>query len=215
MAFKGVSMIIVYFSVIFLTQITDAKNEINWEVKFGFTKAIMKIGEQTDFDLTINTVNKLDLIASNATIRLISSDANIVKVSKIIQLREFKNDTWSGKFVVTPVGLGETNIYAETDRGNKPEISFNRMDITVLRNRIVFNIDEWILPRFSFYASHILIVMFNILFGAVFDLKKLKALIQMPLQVSVAFMFNLLTVALVGNLCIACYSCRDGSIVLR
>lgn len=193
------TQIFLCISFLLFPEITYAKNVVKWDVKFGFKNATLKIGDDTNIDLTINYINTSELIDFNTTIQLVSASTNIVKVSKNILLDDFKNYTWSGTFTVNPVGLGKTNIHIQVNREDDSEILFQKMHISVLRNRIEFNMDNIFFPEVSLYLSHIYYVLFNMLFGAVFDVGRLKALLLKPLEMSISFVFNLLFVPLVGN----------------
>lgn len=190
MAFHRIAL--VYFLAVWLLN-SFSYAEVKWKAQFENDTCKIYMSDTKNISLTIMYLNQTNLIASNATIRIVS-DSNILQMSKMIRANEIENGEWSGFFEVHAIFIGSTHVAVEIIRENSIERSSQQMQIEIMRKSIVggifvkcFNICVMI-----FYF----IVQLNC--GMVLDLSKLKEILRNRLRTCTAFICNYTSIPLVS-----------------
>lgn len=180
-------------------QFADAENEFELEVKFDREFMHIFIGESNEIMLLLKRENiSRSELQSNATLRLVSSNPEVVQMSEnFIQLTE-SGDVWNGfPFGFHPVGLGNANISVEICRKNKKEIIDKHVSILVTRNHMIKKFKPQHVLLYLKFMQYFYIVM-NVCFGAALDVKKLKAILRNPIGPSFAIISNFIILPLVS-----------------
>ena len=184
---------IYFLGILLLFLSTFTCTEIKWEVKFENETCSIPMGDSKNVSVIITHLNKTDLIASNATIRIVS-DRKILHVSKIIPIDEIEGDKWSGFFEIEAIFIGSAKVFVEIMTENTIEKSSQRMQINVKQKHIVNGV-------FVKVFNACVIVFYFIMqvhFGVVLDLKKVKSIVQKPLRPFAAFVCNYTLIPLVS-----------------
>lgn len=178
-------------------QFSCAENEIKWEAKFEKEFMHMVISEPDSIMLLLKMENiSHSGSKSNATLRLVSSNPEVVQVSEnLIPLNE---SIWNEfLFDVHPVGLGKANISIEIYRMNKMEIPKKHMPILVTRNHMIKKVKPQYVLLYLKFIQYFYIAM-NVCFGAALDVKKFKAILRNPIGPSFALISNFIILPLVS-----------------
>lgn len=189
---------LIYSVVIFLaffSQLAFAENEVDWEAKFDREYMHVLIGEQDEFMLLLKYLKPGP---SNATIRFISSNLDIVQVYKMIPLSEPVNMLHGFHVEIQALGLGNANISAEITRNGTKEILDNHLTVSVTRNHLIKKFKP---QNVLFYLKCIqyFYILMNICFGAALDMKKLNAILKNPIGPSLALISNFVILPLVST----------------
>ncbi|XP_055299083.1 uncharacterized protein LOC129566843 [Sitodiplosis mosellana] len=180
---------LIYSVVIFLvisSQFTSAENEVEWQAKFDREFMIVMLGEPDEFVLLLKF---LKTGPSNATLRLVSSNPDVVQVYKTIPLGE-AGEVWKEFQVdIHPLGLGNANITVEITRKGKKDILDNHMAVSVTRNHMI---KKFKAQNVLFYLKlmQYFYILMNICFGAALNVKKLTAILRNPIGPSLALISN-------------------------
>lgn len=184
----------VYFLVILLLFLsTFTCTMIRWEVKFENETCSIPMGDSKNISVIIVHLNKTDLIASNATIRIVG-DRNILNVSKIIPINEINGDKWNGFFEVEAIFIGSANVFVEIMTENTVERSSQQMQINVKLKHIVNGV---FVQVFNICVIVFYFIM-QVHFGVVLDLNKVKSIVRKPLRPFAAFVCNYTLIPLVS-----------------
>lgn len=171
-----------------------AENEVHWTVEFDQIH-IIYMGRLKNFNFTINNLNKTELIESVATIKLVSSNPEIVHVSKIVPLDEINEDSWRGTSTVQPVSLGSANISVQITRHSEIEVSSEKMTIIVDRKPIFDPAS-----RYFLHVNRIFDISLSFIFGTALNVKNLKNMIKTPFGAVFSFLLNFTLLPLVRNI---------------
>lgn len=190
MAFNRIATI--YFLVIWLLN-KFSYAEVKWEAQFENDKCTMYMGDSKNISITIMYLNQTDLIASNATIRIVG-DSNILQMSKMFLANEIENSKWSGFLEVHAIFIGSTNVAVEIIRENSIERSSQQMQIEIMRKSIVGGI---FVKRFKICVMIFYFIM-QLNFGIVLDLSKVKEILRNRLRTCTAFICNYTSIPLVS-----------------
>lgn len=172
-----------------------AEDEIRWEAKFETETYSMTMGDSKNISLSLNQLNKENLLKLNATIQVVS-DSRILRVSKIYPLYELDGDKWFGTFTVDAIFIGNANISVVIVPENKQldyDKSSQQISINILRKSILSGNFQ---DHFNMFVCIFFFVM-NINFGMIFELDKVKATIRKPIKPIVAFLCNFIFTPLV------------------
>lgn len=172
----------------------SGENEVDWTVEFDQIH-IIYMGRSKNFNFTINNLNKTELIESVAMVQLVSSNPEIVHVSKIVPLEELNEDSWRGTSTVQSISLGSANISVQITRHSEIVVSLEKMTIIVDRKPI-FNPTS----RYYLHINRIFDISLSFIFGTALNVKNLKNVIQNPFGAVCAFLLNFILLPLVRNI---------------
>lgn len=178
-----------YFTILLLVirnHVGDAVNQNTWTTDWVFKNDSkcekkenclkLQMEQSESINLTISNLNKTELIASRAEIRVVS-DADILHVAQNISLNDIiNNDKWTGVIKLDAIFIGKVNLFVEIIRGqdeSKTEKSDSLSVIIVRKDRVIDTV--FIIS----VASLVSILYIN--FGAALDLRKVKNSIRKPI----------------------------------
>lgn len=158
------------------TQLSCVRGQIEWKVSYGisndhFIYLPMRVPET--LKLQITDLSETDLIESDAVIRVISNNTEVVEVSKEIYAHEIEDNTYEGSMTLDPIFLGKAEIHVEIDYvlEDKREQSRERLNICVGRRQFVL-----IHP----YVSNALTFVVYFTLGIAVDWSKMLAILKKP-----------------------------------
>lgn len=167
--------------------------EVEWEVKFENDTSSLSMGDSKNISVVITHLNRSELIALNATMR-IASDSNILHVSKVIHANEIVGSEWNGFFEVNAIYIGCANVFVEILRENTTERSPQRMQIDITLKHVVGGV---FVKCFNVFVMIFFFIM-QLNFGVVLDLNTVKSIARKPLKPCAAFVCNYTLIPLVS-----------------
>ncbi|XP_031639608.1 uncharacterized protein LOC116351623 [Contarinia nasturtii] len=120
-------------------QLSCVDGQIEWTVDYGISDDFfglpMKHKDDNYLNLQIRNLNKTALIESRSIIHLVSSNTDVVKVSKQISALEIENNSYEGPIILNPIFFGKAKIYVEIDyiREERKEQSLEKLEVHVYR----------------------------------------------------------------------------------
>lgn len=205
---RSISTTLVYFLGFLLlvqNQLSHASNEVKWEVHWEYEPKCektkdeqlnvdcmkMNMDDSNTVNLTISNLNTTDLIKS---IRVVSSDSDLLKATKEIPVGEITNGAWTGSFKAQSNFIGKTDIYVEVIRTNDDTKSEQSSKLLVVIIREKRFIDHAFIVSVISLAS-----MLYINFGAALDLRKVKSVLRRPIGPVIALFCHFVFLPLVSD----------------
>lgn len=190
MIFYNISLIQSVVLLLIAIQYTQASE---WKVNFENESYTMYMGESKKFFLSIKNLNKIELLESNATIRLLSLK-NILRVTTEIPVVDIEDDEWTGSFNVDALFIGKSSIYVEVQNNQSAVENSSQQMIISIKHKGISN--ELFLKCFNIIASVFYFVMY-VNTGIVLDLKQVKSIIRNPWRPFIALTCNFIITPLV------------------
>lgn len=188
----------IYFLVVFSSIpccFSAAQDGISWTAHFENTTYSIDMGDSKNISLTITNLNKASLIASNATIRIVS-DSRILRVSKTIHPNEIDGDKWSGIFVVNAIFVGHANLSVEIVQQQKSEQRSSQQCRINIQHKSILRGD------FMKYFNIVVVIFYFVMYvniGVILELDKVRAIVRKPLRPCIAFICNFIFSPLVRS----------------
>lgn len=172
-------------------RINQADNDIKWTTKFEPNNFTLHMHDTRIVNLTLATLNVPDLIATNATIKIVS-DNDILEVNRQIPLTEIKNGQWSGQFNVSAAFLGRAQVYVHIVRNGNVSQSSESLAVVIIR-------EERLIDTLFTISVATLVSILYINFGAALDLQKVRAAFVRPIGPTIALFCHFLVLPVVSS----------------
>lgn len=169
-----------------------ADNDIKWSTKFEPNNFTLHMHDTRSVNVTLAALREADLIATNATIKIVS-DNDILAVNRQIPLSEITNGQWSGQFNVSAAFLGRAQVYVRIQRNGSVSRSTESLAIIIVR-------EERLIDKLFTISVATLVSILYINFGAALDLQKVKAAFVRPIGPSIALFCHFLVLPVVSDL---------------
>lgn len=167
-----------------------AENDVTWTTKFEPNNFTLHMHDTRNVTLTLMALNEPDLIATNATIKIVS-DNDILVVNRQIPLNEIKNGQWSGQFAVNAAFLGRAQVYVRIERNGIVSQSPESLAVVIIREERLIDL------LFTISVASLVTILY-INFGAALDLQKVRAAFVRPIGPSIALFCHFLVLPVVS-----------------
>lgn len=182
------SVIVIVF--IAATVPIHADIEVKWTTTFEPNNLTLHMHDSRVVDLRLAEFSDLpDLIAANATIRIVS-DNNILEVNRQIPISEVKNGQWSGPFNVSATFLGRAQVYVHIEHKGNVSQSTESLPVVIIR-------EERLIDTLFTISVASLVSILYINFGAALDLQKVRAAFVRPIGPCLALFCHFLVLPVV------------------
>lgn len=178
--------------IVLITAAVHADNDIKWSTKFEPNNFTLHMHETQSVNVTLAALSVADLIATNATIKIVS-DNDILEVSRQIPLNEIKNGEWSGQFNASAAFLGRAQVYVHIERNGSVSQSNESLAVIIIR-------EERLIDKLFTISVATLVSILYINFGAALDLQKVRAAFVRPIGPLIALFCHFLVLPVVSAL---------------
>lgn len=166
-----------------------ADNDKEWTCLFVPKKFTVHMLDTRIVNLTLTGLNLADLIATNATIKIVS-DNDILQVERQIPLNEIHDGQWSGQFNVSATFLGRAQVFVHIVRRENVIKSKESLAVIIIR-------EERLIDTLFTISVASLVSILYINFGAALDMQKVRAAFVRPIGPSIALFCHFLILPVV------------------
>lgn len=184
----------VFVILLFIVASTDqihADNDVKWTTYFEPKNFTLHMHDTRNVNVTLSELNVPDLIATNATIKIVS-DTDLLVVNRQIPLNEIINGQWSGQFTVAAAFLGRAQVYVRIERNGSVSQSSESLKIVIIR-------EERLIDTLFTISVASLVSILYINFGAALDLQKVRVAFVRPIGPSIALFCHFLVLPIVSH----------------
>lgn len=159
-----------------------------WTAEFNPKNVTVHMHETVSINLTITGLDSLKI--RNSSIYL-QSDADIIRVNKIIDINQIQNGKWTGKFDVDAVFLGSGNVFVIIEQNGSQNKSNERLPVIIIR-------EQRLIDTLFTVSVAVLVTILNVNFGAALELDKIKGIFLRPIGPVIGLFCHFLFMPLVN-----------------
>lgn len=180
-----------FLVIAFIVSTTYSTSVSAWVTEFEPKNVTLHMHDVRSINLTLTQLNVPELIATNATIRVVS-DKDILEVTRLIPLHEIQNGQWRGQFNVSGTFLGRAQAYVEiTWRAGNVSRSTETFPVVIIRE------ERFIDKMFTISVASLVSILY-INFGAALDMRKVRAAFVRPIGPVIALLCHYLVLPVVS-----------------
>lgn len=187
-----------FLAVLFIVTATvpiRGDNGIKWTTKFELndTKVQLHMHDTLRVNVTLSGLNVADLIATNASINIVSDDNVLEVIGGNIPLGKISElGQWSGSFDVSATFLGRAQVNVRIVRNGITYQSPESLAIIIIR-------EERLVDKLFTASVATLVSILYINFGAALDVQKVRAAFVRPIGPSIALFCHFLLLPVVSS----------------
>lgn len=174
---------------VLLFVVLNSSGSYCWSVSYDPSNVTVTMEEMVNITVTIR-----DLNITNQVIQVKSENPELVEAHSLVTLDwNPTQQVWTGRFNLTGIFLGTSNVYVEISDSGNTDRSTEQLSVIVIREmRVIDHIFTW--------TTALLVSVLYINFGAALDLNSLKGILKKPIGPAIGFFSQFVLMPMVSKM---------------